>query len=240
MKPSQKFLGVFAVIIIMAGCAEVENFTKNLQAPGGGDPTSRIIAGLKEALSIGTGNAVLDVSKAGGYFRNQSIKILLPPEIQKTTSALRKFGFGKVVDDFERSMNSAAEQAAPQAKAIFLDAIRNMSFADARRILNGYDSAATHYLRKTTSQRLTNLFRPVVTDAMNKVGVTRFYKQMVEPLKMLPIAAPVPVDLDQYVTDKALKGLFVMVAEEEKKIRRNPAARVTELLKDVFGTMRGK
>lgn len=240
MKPMLKILGVLAMVFIMAGCAEVEKFTKNLQSPGAGDPTSRIIAGLKEALSIGTGNAVLDVSKAGGYFRNQSIKILLPPEIQKTTNALRKFGFGKVVDDFERSMNSAAEQAAPQAKAIFLDAVRNMTFADARRILNGPDTAATDYLKKTTSQRLTGLFRPVVHDAMNQVGVTRYYKQMVAPLKALPIAAPVPVDLDAYVTQKALDGLFVMVAEEEKKIRRNPAARVTELLKDVFGKMRGR
>lgn len=240
MKPIQKFLGVFAVVVMMAGCAEVQKFTENLPVPGGGDPTSRIIAGLKEALSIGTGNAVLDVSKAGGYFQNQAIKILLPPEIRKTTDALRKFGFGKVVDDFERSMNSAAEKAAPQAKAIFLDAVTQMSFDDARRILNGPDTAATDYLKKTTSRRLADLFRPIVTDAMNQVGVTRTYKQMVAPLKTLPIAAPVPVDLDGYVTGKALDGLFYMVAEEEKKIRRDPAARVTELLKDVFGKMRGK
>ena len=242
MKPIQKILGVLAVFIMMAGCAEMEKITQNLQSSmnAGGDPTSRIIAGLKEALSIGTGNAVIDVSKAGGYFRNQAIKILLPPEIQKTANALRSFGFGKVVDDFERSMNSAAEKAAPQAKAIFLDAVTQMSFDDARRILNGPDTAATDYLKKTTSRRLADLFRPIVTDAMNQVGVTRTYKQMVAPLKTLPIAAPVPVDLDGYVTGKALDGLFYMVAEEEKKIRRDPAARVTELLKDVFGKMRGK
>ena len=240
MKPVKKFMGVFAVVLMMAGCAEVNQFTKNLQSSMPQENSlGKIIAGLKEALSIGTGNAVVDVSGVGGYFKNQAIKILLPPEIQKTTNALRKFGFGKVVNDFEHSMNTAAEQAAPQAKAIFLDAIRNMSFADARRILNGYDSAATHYLRKTTSQRLARLFRPIITDSMNKVGVTRLYKQMVEPLKMLPIASPVPVDLDAYVTDKALRGLFIMVAEEEKKIRRDPAARVTDLLKDVFGKMRG-
>ena len=153
MKPIQKILGMLAVMVMVAGCAELDQLAKNVQ---GSMPQTnslgKIIAGLKEALSIGTGNAVVDVSHVGGYFKNQAIKILLPPEIQKTTNALRKFGFGKVVDDFERSMNSAAEQAAPQAKAIFLDAIRNMSFADARRILNGYDSAATHYLRKTTSQ----------------------------------------------------------------------------------------
>lgn len=240
MKPIQKILGMLAVMVMVAGCAELDQLAKNVQGSMPQENSlGKIIAGLKEALSIGTGNAVVDVSHVGGYFKNQAIKILLPPEIQKTTNALRKFGFGKVVDDFERSMNSAAEQAAPQAKAIFLDAIRNMSFADARRILNGYDSAATHYLRKTTSQRLTSLLRPIITDSMNKVGVTRLYKQMVEPLKMLPIASPVPVDLDAYVTDKALRGLFIMVAEEEKKIRRDPAARVTDLLKDVFGKMRG-
>ena len=242
MKPIKKFLSVFVLMTLVAGCAELDQFAKDVQSSVAPENSlGRIIAGLKEALSIGTGNAVLDVSRAGGYFKNQAVKILLPPEIQKTTSALRQFGFGGVVDDFERSMNSAAEQAAPQAKAIFLDAITNMSFADARRILNGPDTAATDYLRKTTSQRLTGLFRPIVTDAMNKVGVTRIYKQMVAPLKKIPFASPVaPVDLDVYVTDKALHGLFVMVAAEEKKIRRDPAARVTELLKDVFGKMRGR
>jgi hypothetical protein len=226
---------------LVAGCAELNQLAKNMQSSGtSGDSLGKIIAGLKEALSIGTGNAVVDVSRVGGYFQNQAIKILLPQEIQKTGTMLRKFGFGKVVDDFEHSMNTAAEQAAPKAKAIFLDAITQMTFDDARQILNGPDTAATDYLRAKTSMAIAGLFRPIITDSMNKVGVTRLYKQMVEPLKMLPIASPVPVDLDAYVTEKALNGLFVMVAEEEKKIRRDPAARVTELLQDVFGNMRGK
>ena len=237
----RKTMGLFIVMFMMAGCAELDQFAKNVQSSmPQTNSLGKIIAGLKEALSIGTGNAVVDVSRVGGYFKNQAIKILLPQEIQQTGDLLRKFGFGKVVDDFEHSMNTAAEQAAPKAKAIFIDAITQMTFDDARRILNGPDTAATDYLRTKTSIAIAGLFRPIITDSMNKVGVTRLYKQMVEPLKMLPIASPVPVDLDAYVTEKALDGLFVMVAEEEKKIRLNPAARVTDLLKDVFGSMRGK
>ncbi|NIQ02550.1 MAG: DUF4197 family protein [Nitrospinaceae bacterium] len=240
MRSLKQWMGILVLMTGVAGCAELDQFAKNVQIPlAKTDSGGKIIAGLKEALSIGTGNAVIDVSKAGGYFRNQAIKILLPAEIQKTGQALRKFGFGRVVDDFEHSMNTAAEKAAPQAKAIFLDAITQMTFEDARRILNGPDTAATDYLRAKTSPAIAKLFRPIITDTMNQVGVTRLYKQMVEPLKRLPIDSPVPVDLDGYVTDKALHGLFVMVAEEEKKIRRDPAARVTQLLKDVFGNMRG-
>jgi hypothetical protein len=239
MKPIQKILGISVLMFMVAGCAELDQIAKNVQGSMPQTNTlGKIIAGLKEALSIGTGNAVVDVSHVGGYFKNQAIKILLPPEIQKATSALRQFGFGKVVDDFEHSMNTAAEQAAPKAKAIFIDAITQMTFDDARRILNGPDTAATDYLRAKTSIAIAGLFRPIITDSMNKVGVTRLYKQMVKPLKMLPIASPVPVDLDAYVTEKALNGLFTMVAEEEKKIRLNPAARVTELLKEVFGNMK--
>ncbi len=241
MKPIQKILGMLVVMVMMAGCAELDQLAKNVQGSMPQENSlGKIIAGLKEALSIGTGNAVLDVSHVGGYFKNQAIKILLPQEIQQTGDMLRKFGFGKVVNDFEHSMNTAAEQAAPKAKAIFIDAITQMTFDDARRILNGPDTAATDYLKAKTSIDIAGLFRPIITDSMNKVGVTRLYKQMVEPLKMLPIDSPVPVDLDAYVTEKALNGLFLMVAEEEKKIRLNPAARVTDLLKDVFGNMRGK
>lgn len=240
MKLMKKTVGVLAGVILMAGCAELDQLAKNIQSSVAPENSlGKIIAGLKEALAIGTGNAVVDISKVGGYFKNQAIRILLPREIQQTGDLLRQFGFGKVVDDFEYSMNTAAEQAAPKAKAIFIDAITQMTFDDARRILNGPDTAATDYLRAKTSMAIVGLFRPIITDSMNRVGVTRLYKQMVEPLKRLPIASPVPVDLDAYVTEKALNGLFVMVAEEEKKIRRDPAARVTELLKDVFGKMRG-
>lgn len=240
MKPTRKILGMLVLMFMVAGCAELDQFAKDVQSVmPQTNSLGKIVAGLKEALSIGTGNAVVDVSKMGGYFKNQAIKILLPQEIQKTGKMLRKFGFGGVVDDFEQSMNTAAEQAAPNAKTIFINAITQMTFDDARRILNGPDTAATDFLRTKTSASISKLFRPIVTDSMNRVGVTRFYKQMVTPLKMLPIDSPVPVDLDGYVTEKALNGLFVMVAEEEKKIRLDPAARVTDLLKDVFGKMRG-
>lgn len=240
MQPTRKIPGILILMFMVAGCAELDQFAKDVQSVmPQTNSLGKVVAGLKEALSIGTGNAVVDVSKTGGYFKNQAIKILLPQEIQNTGQMLRQFGFGGVVDDFEQSMNSAAEQAAPKAKAIFINAITQMTFDDARRILNGPDTAATDYLRTKTSASISRQFRPIVTDSMNRVGVTRYYKQMVTPLKMLPIDSPVPVDLDGYVTEKALDGLFAMVAEEEKKIRLDPAARVTDLLKDVFGKMRG-
>jgi hypothetical protein len=240
MQPTRKIPGILILMFMVAGCAELDQFAKDVQSVmPQTNSLGKVVAGLKEALSIGTGNAVVDVSKTGGYFKNQAIKILLPQEIQNTGQMLRQFGFGGVVGDFEQSMNSAAEQAAPKAKAIFINAITQMTFDDARRILNGPDTAATDYLRTKTSASISRQFRPIVTDSMNRVGVTRYYKQMVTPLKMLPIDSPVPVDLDGYVTEKALDGLFAMVAEEEKKIRLDPAARVTDLLKDVFGKMRG-
>jgi len=202
---------------------------------GGGLSETDIINGLKEALEIGTSNAVGAVSKLNGYYQNPQIRIPLPEKVQKIEKLMRTAGLGKQVDDFEMSMNRAAERAAPQAKSIFWNAIQQMSFDDGRKILNGGDNAATEYFRGKTDDRLKEIFKPIVHDAMSEVGVTRNYQSLVDKTRVLPFADSINLDLDQYVTGKALDGLFLVLGEEEKKIRQDPAARVTDLLKKVFG-----
>ena len=191
---------------------------------------------MKEALSIGTGNAVVSTSKLDGYFANQAIKILLPDKIQKVADVLRKVGYQKQVDDFVLSMNRAAENAAPKARQFFVDAIKEMSFQDAMKILKGNETAATEYFKSKTFDKLYTAFKPPVSASMDKVGVTKSYKNMMGTYtKSIPFAKTESLDLDHYVTTKSLDGLFYMIGQEEKQIRTNPAARVTDLLKKVFG-----
>jgi hypothetical protein len=200
-----------------------------------GPGSDQTIAGLKEALSIGTGHAVTATSKTDGYFANQAIKILMPEKIQKVADVLGRVGYQKEVDDFVLSMNRAAEKAAPQAKSIFIDAIHQMTIEDARKILDGSDTAATEYFKTKTSGKLYEAFQPIVSSSMNEVGTTRSYKEMMGKYTALPFASAESLDLDRYVTNKALDGLFYLVGQEEIKIRKDPAARVTDLLKTVFG-----
>lgn len=202
---------------------------------GGELSDDRIIQGLKEALQIGTGNAVGFVSKLDGYYNNPDIKILLPGPVQKAEKILRTVGYGDKLDEFEVSMNRAAERAAPEAKALFIEAIKEMSFDDARKILNGEDNEATLYFKEKTGGRLHEIFKPIVHDAMSEVGVTKSYQNISDKVRTIPFTDSINVEIDEYVTGKALDGLFFMVAEEERKIRQDPAARVTDLLKEVFG-----
>lgn len=203
---------------------------------GGGLSESTIIQGLREALTIGTGNAVANVSRLDGYFKNPKIRIPLPEKIQKVEGILRTVGYGPEVDAFELSMNRAAERAAPEAKALFVNAIKQMTISDARKILQGRDNEATLYFENKTRGRLHDLFEPVVHGALSKVGVTRLYQQLDAKVRAIPFAEKISFDLDEYVTDKGLDGLFFMVAEEERKIRQDPVARVTDLLEEVFGS----
>ena len=198
--------------------------------------TKTTISSLKQALSIGTKNAVRSISRKNGYYGNAQIKIPVPKKMKRVAKALSKIGYEKEVNDFVRSMNRAAEQAAPQAKSIFLDAIKDMSFKDAGTILRGGDSAATDYLRSRTYSDLTAAFKPIVSKRMNAAGVTRTYKNVMDKSKSIRFIKKRTVDLDQYVTEKALDGLFIMIGQEEKQIRTDPAARVTELLRTVFRT----
>lgn len=203
-------------------------------SPSGRDP-STIVSGLKEALAMGTENAVRSLSKTDGFFGNRMVKILLPEKIRKAADVVAKLGYREQVDGFVLSMNRAAEAAVPGAAALFAEAVRTMSFDDARRILNGGDTAATEYFRSRTYGKLYDAFKPVVVSSMNGVGVAKAYRDMIAPYESLPLVPKESLDLDHYVTSKALEGLFLMVGMEEKKIRTDPAARVTDLLKTVFG-----
>jgi len=197
---------------------------------------SDIVAGLKEALRVGTENTVDATSKLNGYYSNPQIKIPLPENIRKVENVLRMAGLGQQVDSFEQSMNRAAERAAPEAKALFVGAIKQMTFADAKKILNGRENEATLFFKVKTYDALGRRFQPLVHNAMAEVGVTRYYQTLEDKIRILPVKSLMDFNLDQYVTDKALDGLFVMLAQEEAKIRTDPAARVTDILRKVFGS----
>ncbi len=230
-------LAVGAIVLVTAAPASAQ-LGRILRGLGLGRPgglnDAKIASGLKEALQIGTQNAVNLTGRLDGYFRNEVIKILMPEKLQTLEKGLRLVGYGPRVDEFVLSMNRAAERAAPRAKAIFWDAIGEMSFEDARKILNGGDTAATDYFQDKTTDRLTAAFRPVVDKAINEVGVTRRYKELIGRYEAIPFVTSERLDIDQYVVTKALDGLFYVVGEEERKIRTNPTARVTDLLKEVF------
>jgi Protein of unknown function (DUF4197) len=192
-------------------------------------------AGIREALAVGTERAVNSLSKVDGYFGNAAVKILMPSGIQKVADAARMAGYQKQVDEFILSMNRAAEAAAPLAARYFGDAIRDMTLEDARGILTGGNTAATDFFRRRTHDKLYAAFKPVVSKKIGEVGATQAYKDMMGRYESLPMMGRQSLDLDEYVTNKSLDGVFFMVGEEEKKIRANPAARTTDLLKSVFG-----
>lgn len=194
----------------------------------------KIIAGLKQALQVSTGKAVALTGRPDGFLKNEAIKIVLPPKLQTIGKGMRMLGMGAQVDELEVGMNRAAEQATPKAKQIFLDAVKRMTFDDARRILTGGDTAATEYFKRQSTGDLTTAFTPIVQASMQKVGVVQQYDRVV---KNAPGGSALAgqFDLTKYVVGKTLDGLFYMLGEEEKKIRKNPAAQTTALLKEVFG-----
>jgi hypothetical protein len=194
----------------------------------------KIIAGLKEALQVSTSKAVALTGKPDGFLKNEAIKILLPPKLQTVGKGMRMLGMGERVDELEVGMNRAAEQATPEAKKIFIAAVKKMSFDDARKILIGSNTAATEYFKRASSEDLTAAFSPIVTRSMQRVGVVQQYNRV---LASAPRGAALAgqFDLNKYVVAKTLDGLFLMLGEEEKKIRKDPAAQTTSLLREVFG-----
>jgi hypothetical protein len=236
-----------ALLFALAGAsvadAQLDELLKQLpQIPGtsqtplpGSLGDVKIGQGLKQALQIGTENAVMLTGKTDGYFANQAIKILLPERLKNLESGLRLVGYGPQVDELVLGMNRAAEQAAPAAKQIFWDAIGDMTIDDSRKILGGAPTAATDYFKAKTTGRLTTAFKPIVDKSMSQVGVTRQYDELLGRAKAIPFLNVEQYDLDNYVVGKSLDGLFHVVGEQEKNIRANPSARVTDLLKEVFG-----
>jgi hypothetical protein len=194
----------------------------------------KINAGLKEALQVSTSNAVASTGRPDGFLKNEAIKILLPDKLKTIGRGMRMMGMGGQVDELEVSMNRAAEQATPAAKAIFLSALKKMSFEDARSILTGDDTSATEYFKRTSSADLTTAFTPVVKRSMKNVGVVKQYNSVIQSAPGGSAVAG-SLDIDKYVVGKTLDGLFYTLGQEEKKIRKNPAAQTTSLLKEVFG-----
>jgi hypothetical protein len=194
----------------------------------------RIVSGLKEALEVSATKAVALTGRHDGFLKNDAIRILLPSKLQAVGKGMRMLGMGEQVDDLEIGMNRAAEQATPQAKQIFLSAIKKMTFQDARRVVTGNDTAATDYFRAVSSEDLTNAFTPIVHRSLERVGVVQQYDHVI---KSAPGGSAMAneFDLDKYVVEKTLDGIFYMLSIEEAKIRKNPAAQTTDLLKEVFG-----
>lgn len=195
-----------------------------------------IVSGLKEALRTGAQNAGRQLSAKDGFFGNALVKIMLPPEAKQVESALRSAGMGKLADELILTMNRAAEDAAKQAAPVFINAVTSMSIQDGVRILTGGNHAATDYLRNRTTLTLTNAFRPVVQQSLDKFNVPQIWNKVFSTYNSLPLVfKKVNPDLTAYVTERALNGVFVVIAQEEQKIRTNPAAQVSSLLRKVFG-----
>lgn len=211
------------------------NTFKNKNISRNGVSADDAANGLKEALSSGVQKGTTELSAVNGFFDNAAIKILLPPQAQKVENTLRNMGLQKQVDDAILSMNRAAEDATKSAAAIFLDAITKMTISDAFNILRGGDSAATHYLRMNTTGALTAAFSPIIKQSLDKVDATKYWNILFATYNQVPFVSKVNPDLNVYVTQKALDGIFYEISVEEKNIRQNPAARTTALLQKVFG-----
>jgi hypothetical protein len=243
MRPAfSTFVLAFVVVLLLAPesiQAQLGDILKKAdetlnQRNTSGLSNDKIVAGLREALQVSTGKAVALTGRPDGFLKNEAIKILLPPKLETVGKGMRMLGMGAQVDELEVGMNRAAEQATPQAKAIFLSAVKRMSFDDARKILTGGDTAATEYFKRTSSADLTTAFTPIVQRSMQRVGVVQKYNRVLQSAPGGNALAG-QFDINKYVVGKTLDGLFLMLGQEEKKIRQNPAVQTTALLKEVFG-----
>jgi len=228
-------------IVLFAGACTSTQLNQALgdlnKTIGGEKPltTAEVAEGLKEALINGISKGSDRVSQLDGYFKNPEIKIPFPPDVKRVENTLRDIGLGSEVDKFIMTLNRGAEDAAKEAKPIFISAIKSMTIEDAWGILKGEPDAATQYLKRTTSAQLKEKFKPVIQSSLNRVNATKYYSDLVTRYNKIPTVEKVNPSLDEYATDKAIDGLFLMIAKEEKNIREDPVARTTELLKKVFG-----
>lgn len=210
----------------------------NVQAINLNDLSNRdVVSGLKEALSKGTANAVGKLGKADGYFGNDRVKIPLPDSLQKIDHTLRNIGMGQYADELVLTMNRAAEAAVPEARTLLVSAVKEMSVQDAKGILTGGDTSATDYFRSKTSQKLTAKFLPIVQRATAKVGVAQKYNQLAGNAARWGLLDESQTNLENYITQKALAGLFLIISDEEKEIRAHPVEQGSKLIKKVFGTL---
>ncbi len=214
----------------------LQDLSKAMGTPTGSYTESEAAQGIREALIKGTNEGVSIVSVIDGYFKNTEIKIPFPPEAANIENKLRAVGLGAQVDKAILSINRAAEDAAKEAKPIFVSAITSMTIMDAINIVKGQNNAATQYLQKTTSLQLNDKFKPVIRNSLDKVNATKYWSELITTYNKIPLVEKMNPDLAAYVTEKAIGGLFVMIAKEELKIRKDPVARTTEILRKVFGS----
>jgi uncharacterized protein DUF4197 len=232
---------IFAIIFsstLLFACAEMTQVLEEVNGMTGTPALTNgeVISGLKEALTVGTNNSTGLLSKVDGYYKNPALFIPFPPEAQKVKDKVIALGMGSQVEKFEMTLNRAAETAAKEAAPVFINAIKGMSISDGFAILKGNDNAATQYLKDKTSAELKIKFQPIIKNAIDQVEVTKYWNPIINTYNMIPFIDKQNPDLEDYVTNKAMDGLFLMIEKEEKNIRSNPIARVTDLLKKVFGS----
>ena len=227
----------FVLIISFSSCDQLAHIASQypIDNPSLAPTQAEIVAGLKDALKVGITNAVKQTNTTNGFYGNSLIKIPVPPEVVKIKKTLTDIGYTKPIEDFEQSLNRAAEQASGKAVDIFVNSITQMTIEDAVGIWKGEDDAATQYLKRTSTAQLETAFTPITKNAIESVGVTKYWDDIAKIYNNLPFVTPINPDLEKYVNEKAIDGLFTLVAQEEKKIREDPAARVTDILKRVFG-----
>lgn len=237
----KKILTITVVLLGLSGCSEkdLRQAYELVDSSIAEAPLTRgeVTAALKDSLARGISKGAAIASATNGYYGNPRLRIPFPPEVKKVENALRDAGFGDDVDRFVRQLNRGAEQAAARAKPIFIRAITSMTISDAFEILNGAPDAATQYLIRTTGDDLRVEFRPILRDTLEETRATRYYGDIVRTYNQLPFVSKVDPDLEGYATDRAIEGLFLLVAEEEANIRANPRARTTQLLRRVFGSL---
>jgi hypothetical protein len=227
---------ILTVVLLSCSTAQINQAISDFgKSPNEVPPTTEEVAeGLREALLKGVMRGTEDLSKVDGYLGNPQIRIPFPPDAKRAEERLRQAGFGNDIDRFVNTLNRGAEDAAKEAKPIFFNAIQTMTIADAWGILKGQPDAATQYLKRTTSSQLKEKFKPVIKTSLSRVNATKYYGDLVSTYNRIPLVEKVNPNLDDYATDLAIQGLFVMIAREEKLIRQDPMARTTDLLKRVF------
>ncbi len=228
-------ISAISLTLVLSSCDTLNQYAGILNQTVGIPSQAEMGLGLKQALEFGTNYSADRLSSKDGYLGNLAIKIVFPDEARKVENTLRAIGLNSLCDNVITSLNRAAEDAALEAKPIFVNAIKQMSFQDVTNILLGQQDAATNYFKGTTSVALADKFRPIINSSLNKVGATRYWGDVISNYNRIPLVKPINTDLAGYVTERAINGLFIEIAKEELKIRGNLAARSTSLLQKVFG-----
>lgn len=225
------------LLFSLSACAELQQFMDQTGVGAGELPLteSEVIAGLKNALEVGAQRAAGTASEDGGFLNNELLFIVFPPEARRVENTLRDLGFGSLVDDFVTTLNRSAEEAARSAAPVFRQAVQQMTIQDGFEILRGADNAATEYFRRTTTTELHNLFRPVISQALDNTLATRYWNDIVQQYNRIPFVQPVQTNLVDYTTVRATEGLFTLLEKEEQAIRQDPIKRTTDILRRVFG-----